>query len=139
MKEVLVEAPPKTAYRHLTIDPEQNMLLCDTTLVGKDELVEVRTPDGETPPSACGRILRKLKDPNVYEVAVTYDGNEAMGRQYVIGPRAILRVVMKTLSGTRRRKCPLEEKMIVDLERGENFKERKVNRAKTGSVRKRRK
>jgi hypothetical protein len=39
----------------------------------------------------------------------------------------------------RRRKVGKDEKSIVDLEKGIDWKERKINRAKTGSVRKKRK
>jgi hypothetical protein len=92
-----------------------------------------------TPPQAGGRILRKVADPNIYEVTTSYDGHDAVGRRYEIGPKCILRIVMRTLSGRRRRKFNEEEKAIVDLEKGENYKEKKVSRAKTGSVRKGRK
>jgi hypothetical protein len=129
----------ETTFKLLTIDTEKNLLLCDTTLVGKDELVEINKPDDVTPPQACGRILRKISDPNLYEVTTAYDGHEALGRQYELGPKCVLRVVMRNLSGRRRRKFTDDEKGIVDLERDENFKEKKVSRAKTGSVRKGRK
>jgi hypothetical protein len=115
------------------------MLLVDTMLVGKDELVEINKADEVTPPQAGGRILRKVADPNIYEVTTSYDGHDAVGRRYEIGPKCILRIVMRTLSGRRRRKFNEEEKAIVDLEKGENYKEKKVSRAKTGSVRKGRK
>jgi hypothetical protein len=126
-------------FKFLNIDSEKNLLLCDTTLVGKDELVEINKPDEVTPPNAGGRILKKVEEPNVYEVVTAYDGHDAMGRRYEVGPKCIMRVVMRTLSGRRRRKFSDEEKMIVDMEKGENYKEKKVSRAKTGSVRKGRK
>jgi hypothetical protein len=122
-------------FKHLTIDTEQNKLLCSTELIGKGELVEVFTPDEDSPPQAVGRILQKVGDPGVFVIHTTFDGNEFVGRRYDMGPRCVFRVLKKNVSGKRRRKFPSAESAIVDTEKDENFVERRVSRAKTGSVR----
>lgn len=125
------------AFKFLNIDTERNLLLCNSSLVGLGELVEIHAPDDETPRSACGKTLRKLKDSNVYVVHAAYEGHETLENSYVVGERCILRVVARNRSGTIRRKSS-EEKLIVNLEKNERYKEKRVVRAKTGSVRKRR-
>jgi hypothetical protein len=121
-------------YRYLVIDPDQNMLLCSQSLVGSGELVEIHAPDDDTPRQACGRILQKLEN-GMFEVHQSFDGHDALGRKYNLGQKCVLRVLSRNLSGTRRRRFSVEEKEIVPLEKGENFQEKKVARAKTGSVR----
>jgi len=123
-------------FRYLAIDTAQNMLLCDGCLVGIGELVEIHQPDADTPPQAGGKILKKLEDPGLFMVQVAYDGHESIGKKYTLGSKCVLRVVSRNLSGKRRRKCHDLEQKIVDVEKQDNFKERKVSRAKTGSVRK---
>lgn len=125
-------------YKHLVIDMQHNMLLCTNNLVGIGELVEIHAPDEETPRQACGKTLRKLKDPNIYVVHATYDGHDALGNCYYIGDRSVLRVRNRNRSGMLRRKHP-DEKVIVNVEKAERYKERRVVRAKTGSVRRRKK
>jgi len=122
-------------FRHLMIDAESNKLLCSTSLVGKDEIVEVHSLDDQTPPQSVGRHLRKFKDPDMFVVVQSFDGHEAMGREYKLGPRCVLRVLLRNLSGMRRRKFSSDEKQIVNMEPDEHGKERKVVKAKTGSVR----
>lgn len=126
-------------YRHLVIDTQHNMLLASNDLVGIGELVEIHAPDEETPRQACGKTLRKTKDPNIYVVQAAYDGHDALANTYILGSRSILRIVARNRSGSLRRKSSTEEKLIVNLEKNERFKEKRVVRAKTGSVRKRRK
>lgn len=127
----------QTTYKHLVIDAAHNMLLCNSSLVGMGELVEIHAPDDETPRQACGKILRKTKDPNVYVLNSSAPDDETT--TYVVGGRCILRVVSKNRSGAIRRKSSTEEKLIVNTEKNERFKEKRVVRAKTGSVRKRKK
>jgi hypothetical protein len=124
-------------FKSISIDTEKNALLCSPSLVGKGEIVEVYCLDQETPPQASGRILRKVGDPNSFVVCQSFDGHDALGRGYEVGPRCILRVLLRNLSGTRRRKFSADERMLVNMEKGEDFHERKVVRAKTGSVRQR--
>ena len=124
-------------YRHLVIDSERNMLLCNPPLVGIGELVDVYSLDQETPPQASGRLLRKV-DEKTFEVYQSFDGHDALGRRYDLGERCVMRILLRNLSGAKRRKLP-EEKLIMSTEKPEDFKDRKVVRAKTGSVRKRRK
>ena len=123
-------------YRYLEIDAGKNMLLCSTNLVGKNELAEIHAPDDQTPTRALSNILRKVKDPNIFIVHTSYTGHEALGKEIAIGNKCILRILKRNLSGVRRRKFSTDEKAIVDLEKGDDFIERKVSRAKTGSVRK---
>lgn len=126
-------------YRYLEIDVSKNMLLCSTSLVGKNELAEIHAPDDQTPSRALSNILCKIKDPNVFVVQTSYTGHEALGKEISIGDKCVLRILKRNLSGIRRRKFSNDEKSIVDLEKGEDFIERKVSRAKTGSVRKHKK
>lgn len=123
-------------YRFIEINDEKNMLLCSSTLVGINELVEVYTPDPNTPMQALSNILQKIKEPDHFSVYLAFSGNEIVGRQLYLGERCILRILKRSLSGIRKRKFSKDEKSIVDMEKGENWMERKVNRAKTGSVRK---
>jgi hypothetical protein len=122
-------------YRHLTIDPEHNRLLCCTSLVGKGEIVEVFSQDPHSPPQATCRILKKIKEPNIFTVHVSFDGGEAVGREYEMGEQCIFRVLKKNIAGKRKRKFSTDEKSIIDLEHDVDFVEHKVVRAKTGSVR----
>lgn len=125
------------AYKYLVIDIEHNMLLCDSSLVGLGEIVEISAPDDDTPRQACGKILRKLKDPNVY---VLNTGGGLEPAIYMIGSRCVLRILARNRSGALRRKSSPEEKLIVNLEKnGTERAEKQVVRAKTGSVRKRKK
>jgi len=125
---------PKSTYKHLVIDTQHNMLLCNNSLVGIGELVEIFAPDDDTPRNACGKTLRKTKDPNVYALHSNYENADET--LYELGGRCILRVVARNRSGTLRRKSSDEEKQIVNLEKNEKFREKRVVRAKTGSVRK---
>lgn len=122
-------------FKSITIDTEQNKLLCSTGLVGKGELVEVFAPDDQSPPQTFGRILQKVEDPNIFAVYISFDSGDAVGRRYELGDHCIFRILKKNLSGKRRRKFAREEAIIVDLEKGDDFQDRKINRAKTGSVR----
>lgn len=126
-------------YKHLVIDTSHNSLLCSTNLVGIGELVEIHAPDDDTPRQAGGKILRKLKDPGQFVVHATYDGHESLGNHYQLGEKCVLRVLAKNRSGAIRRRFGSDEKAIVNLEKDETFQEKKVVRAKTGSVRKRKK
>lgn len=124
-------------YKHITIDSEHNLLVCSMGLVGNGELAEIYAPDQESPPQACSRILRKIGE-KLFEVHQSFDGNDAIGRRYLLGERCLLRILMRNLSGAKRRKFASDEKTIVDTEKSPAYRERKVTRAKTGSVRKRR-
>lgn len=124
-------------YKYIVIDSEQNMLLASTGLVGNGELVEIYAPDPDSPRQACGRILRKIDD-DTFEVHQSFDGHDALGRRYSLGEKCILRVLLRNLSGAKRRKFASDEKIIVSMEKDEHFREKKVTRAKTGSVRKKR-
>jgi len=121
-------------YLHLVIDNERNFLLCSTQLVGIGELVEIYSADESTPRQACGRTLRKIKDPNIYIVHASYDEHVSTN-SYTFGEKAVLRIVCRNRSGMLRRKFSKFEKLIMDLEKSPVFKEKKVVRAKTGSVR----
>lgn len=125
-------------FRTITIDSDYNRLLCNSPLVGIGEIVEVYE-QGAAPPQSVGRLLQKIKDPNVFVVNVSFDGHEAIGKQYEIGESCVFRVVYRNASGSRRRKFAREEKSIINTERGEDFQEDKIVRAKTGSVRTKRK
>lgn len=122
-------------FTYLEIDAERNLLLCNSSLVGIAELVEIYAPDDSTPRNACGKTLRKTKE-NIYVLHSNYENAEET--IYELGSRCILRVVARNRSGTLRRKSSNEEKQIVNLEKNEKFQEKRVVRAKTGSVRKRR-
>ena len=123
-------------YRFIEINADKNMLLCSTSLVGKGDLAEIHAPDEETPARAFSNVLEKVKDPNLFKVHVSYNGHEALGKIVELGERCVLRVLKRTLSGIRRRHFSSDENVIVNLEKGNDFKERKVSRAKTGSIRK---
>jgi len=114
------------------------MLLCSSSLVGKDELVEVHAPGQDTPGQVLSNILQKIKDPDIFVVRSAFS-SEMLGKEFKIGETCVMRVLRRNLSGVRRRKVGKDEKSIVDLEKGIDWKERKINRAKTGSVRKKRK
>jgi len=126
-------------YRFLEINAEKNMLLCSTDLVGKGELAEIQSPDDNTPPRALGNVLRKTDHPDSFEIYTSYNGHEALGKTVKLGGQCVLRILKRNISGIRRRQFSSDEKEIVNLEKGDDFVERKVNRAKTGSVRKKRK
>ena len=126
-------------YRFIEINTDRNMLLCSTALVGRGELAEIHAPDEGTPARALSNILEKTKDPNMFKVHVSYNGHEALGKDVQLGDRCVLRILKRNLSGIRRRHFSVDEKDIVNLEKDEGFVERKVNRAKTGSVRKKQK
>lgn len=121
-------------YKHLVIDHAHNQILCDPKLVGLGELVEIYAPDDDTPRQACGKTLHKIKDPNIFVPQSAYDAHEMDG-SYALGERAVLKILARNNSGIRRRKSSAEEKLIVNMERNDRFKEMKVVRAKTGSVR----
>ena len=123
-------------YIYIEINEEKNMLLCSSSLVGKNELVEVYTPSSDTPSQVFSNVLQKIKDPDLFVIRTAFSGGDLLGKKYQVGERCVLRVLKKSLSGVRRRKFSKDEKQIVDLEKGDNWKEKKVNRAKTGSVRK---
>lgn len=126
-------------YKYLEIDTEKNKLLCSAGLVGKGELVEIYQADADSPPQARGRILEKMNDSNVYIVRQTFDGHEALGREYGLGDRCIFRVLRRNMSGARRRKFAKDEHEIVSMNKEEGEKEKRIVRAKTGSVRNKRK
>lgn len=126
-------------YRFIEIDASKNMLLCSTELVGNNELAEVHRPDDGTPARAFSNVLKKIGDPNVFVVYTSYNGHESVGKEVILGKACVLRVLKRNLSGIRRRQFSEDEKDIVDLEKDDSFRERKVNRAKTGSVRKKKK
>jgi len=124
-------------YRYLEINTEKNMLLCNASLVGKGELAELHMPTDTTPVRALSNVLRKVGHPNIFIVHTSFNGHETIGKEVQLDERCVLRVLKRNLSGIRLRHFSTDEKEIVNLERGEDFTERKVNRAKTGSVRKR--
>ena len=124
-------------FKSITIDREKNKLLCSPSLVGKGEIAEVYCLDDDSPPQSAGRLLKKMGDPNSFVVCQSFDGHDALGREYELGPRCILRILLRNLSGTRRRKFSNDEKALVNMEKGEDFHETKVVKAKTGSVRRR--
>jgi hypothetical protein len=121
-------------HLHLGIDTDRNLLLASTQLVGIGELVEIYSPDETTPRQACGKILRKIKDPNCYIVHASYE-EQVSSTPYTMGDKTVLRVVCRNRSGMLRRKFSKFEKLIMDLEKSKVFHEKKVVRAKTGSVR----
>ena len=128
-------------FKHLLIDVRRNMLLCSTDLVGVGERVELHAPGdgGATPIQITGKILKKVDDPNLFEIETAYDSQEFVGKRYHVEQDCIFRILTKTIGGTRRRKFARDERKIVNLENDEDFVERKVVKAKTGSVRKKRK
>ena len=123
-------------YKHLIIDTKRNLLLCSKELVGIGELVEIYSADENTPPQAGGRILRKLSD-GTFMVHTAFDSHEAVGFTYSLGEFTVLRILARNRSGSLRRRFSTDEKLIVNLEKMVNFTEKKVVKAKTGSVRKR--
>ena len=123
-------------YRLVEINSEKNMLLCSSSLVGKEELVEVHAPGPDTPSQVLSNVLQKTKDPDIFVVRAAFS-NEMVGKEFKCGENCVMRVLRRSLSGVRRRKFGKDEREIVDLEKGDNWKERKISRAKTGSVRKR--
>jgi hypothetical protein len=133
--------PILSKFVYVNIDLERNLLLCSTDLVGFGELVEIHAPDEDTPPQACGRTLQKIEDPNIYVFHKTGDDDEPppSSQTYLLGQKCILRVVARNRSGVIRRGFANYEKAIVNLEKTKTFKERKIVRAKTGSVRKQKK
>ena len=126
-------------YKCVLIDTEHNRLVCDPSLVGTGELVEIYERDHVTPPQLTGKILKKIKEPNTFEIHTTFDSNESLGKVYVVGEKCLLRVVEKNLNGTRKRRFSNDEKIIVDNQHSKEFKEIKIRKAKTGSIRSRRK
>ena len=123
-------------FLFIKIDTSKNELLCSTEYVGIGELVEIYQNGMATPMQIVGRTLQKIQDPNLFEVCQAYGNQEAIGKRYAMAEDCIFRVMKKTMSGTRRRKFSAAEKSIVDLEHDSDFKEKKVIKAKTGSVRK---
>jgi hypothetical protein len=128
-------------FKHLSIDPNKNLLLCSTDLVGVGERVELHAPGGTgaTPIQIAGKIMKKVADPNLFEVETSYDSQEFVGKRYYVEQDCVFRVLTKSIGGTRRRKFAKDEKEIVNLENNDDFIEKKVVKAKTGSVRKKRK
>lgn len=122
-------------FKHLTIDTEHNKLLASQELVGIGELVEVYAPAEDTPPQASGRVLRKTAD-GIFIVHSAGDFHEGAGNSYRIGGEAILRILGRNRSGTTRRRFTNDEKFIVSIEKTLHFSEKKIVKAKTGSVRK---
>jgi hypothetical protein len=119
-------------YKHLVIDQEHNRLLCNATLVGTGEIVEIFCMDENTERHLCGTTLLKVAEPNEFR------NSDGSTRISIIGEKCVLRVLYRNRSGARRRKFSKDEKVIVNMEKGPTFKEIKVKKAKTGSVRKRR-
>ena len=128
--------PGTPCFKSVTIDPEFNKLLCSPNLVGKNELVEVYDLDKDTPPQVVGWQLRKVADPNQFTVHQSFDGHNAIGHTHRLGSKCIVRVLLRNMSGIRRRRFANDEKVIVSTEKDEGFKDKKVVKAKTGSVRK---
>lgn len=124
-------------FLFIKIDQAKNQLLCSTEFVGIGELVELWQTGKATPPQIGGKVLRKVADPNLFEVRWAYESQDFVGKQYSLAEDCVFRVMMKKMSGTRRRKFAQVEKKIVDTEHDGDFKETKVVKAKTGSVRKR--
>jgi hypothetical protein len=125
-------------YLYLEIDPGRNMLLCSPALVGTEEIAEVYSPSDVESNRVSGHVLSKVADPGRFLIRSSCYGHEPEGKHVDLGEKTVMRVLRRNLSGIRRRKFASREKVIVDLERDENSVERKVSRAKTGSVRKKR-
>lgn len=125
-----------TRFKYINIDIDRNMLLCDTTLVGNRELVEYYSGD-DSPSQISGKILLKISEPNIYVIheSVNFDEDILNSVRYEIGSKTILRIVAKNRIGAKKRDF-YEEKFIVSTEESPYNKERKIHRAKTGSVRK---
>lgn len=122
-------------YKQIIIDQEHNRLLCSPNLVGKGEIVEIFSLDENTDRNTTGKLFIKTEEPNVFQPK---SDDSVDPRQYHLGEKCILRVLYRNLSGTKRRKFSADEKTIVNMEHGTNFKEKKVVKAKTGSVRRKR-
>jgi hypothetical protein len=125
-------------FRSIVINTKKNILLCDTELVGIGELVELFSlgENRDTPPQIMGKILKKVSDPNLFEVYEAYDSQDYVGKRYLVEADCIFRILMKTMGGTRRRKFSEAEKHITNVEHDNSYQEKKVIKAKTGSVRK---
>lgn len=121
-------------FKYIVIDQEKNKLLCNSLLVGIGEIAEIYEKSDATPPQATGKILIKIEDPDVFAVCES----DAFAPRYEAGERCIFKILCKNLSGSKRRKFFKEEKAIVNIEHGIDYHEQKVCKAKTGSVRKRR-
>ena len=118
-------------YKHLIIDEEHNRLLCSPSLVGMGEIVEIFSIDEATERFLSGSQMVKLKDPNEFQICDS-------SRISKIGEKCILRVLYRNRSGIRKRRFSQDERVIVNMEKGPSSKEIKVQKAKTGSVRTRR-
>jgi hypothetical protein len=114
------------------------MLIVSPSLVGMNEIVEVYSPDDQTPKQAGGRLLRKIAEPNIF-IANCDEIDEVDVKKYELGDKCLTRIMMKNLSGTRKRKFPDAEKEITSMEHDDSVKEHKVIRAKTGSIRRKKK
>lgn len=126
-------------FKFLSIDTEKNVLLCDTELVGVGELAEMHVSGEATPMQINGKIMKKIADPNLFEIKQAYESQEFVGKQYSVGPDCVFRVLMRNMSGTRRRRFSECEKKIVNMENEGDYEDKKVVKAKTGSVRARKK
>jgi hypothetical protein len=115
-------------YKHLIIDQEHNRLLCNPSLVGTGEVVEIFSLDESTDSFLSGSQMIKIKDPNEFQVCDST-------RISIIGDKCVLRVLYRNRSGVRKRRFCQDEKVIVNLEKGPTSKDVKVHKAKTGSVR----
>lgn len=126
-------------FKFISIDTEKNILLCSTELVGVGELALMHVSGEATPMQLGGKILKKIADPNLFEVKQAYESQEFVGKQYSVGPDCVFRVLMKNMSGTRRRRFSDYEKKIINTENEGDYEDKKVVKAKTGSVRARKK
>jgi hypothetical protein len=126
-------------FKFLSIDTEKNVLLCSTELVGVGELTELHVSGDATPMQINGKILKKVADPNLFEVKQAYESQEFVGKQYSVGPDCVFRILMRNISGSRRRRFSDDEKKIINTENDGDFEDKKVVKAKTGSVRSRKK
>lgn len=115
-------------YTHLVIDQEHNRLLCNPSLVGMGEIVEIYEADEQTDRFLVGAHLVKLKDPNHFQVWES-------DRVSKIGDKCVLRVLYRNRSGVRKRRFSQDEKIIVNMEKGPDHKDIKIRKTKTGSVR----
>lgn len=126
-------------FKFLSIDTEKNILLSSTELVGVGELAEMYVSGEATPMQINGKILKKVADPNLFEIKQAYESQEFVGKQYSVGPDCVFRILMRNMSGTRRRRFSEYEKKIVNTENEGDYEDKKVVKAKTGSVRTRKK
>lgn len=117
-------------YKTITLDSEKNLLLCSPSLVGNGELIEIYSPDNETPPQACGRIIRKISD-DFFEVHQVYDGHGSLGIKYSLGEKAIVHVLFRNSKGIKKRNFP-DESIIVNIDKnhGKGFKNLILKRKK---------